>query len=366
MVLLDGTQLVIKNTFIDAVEDEDDDDTPPDRSMSDQTHLRSKCLQRLEHSLQQPQPITEEKSTVSGDDTEEEEDEDDADDGLLQRTHGVVIPAYGSSTPPPVEGGLAQPYGEDMSSGPWEYVAYPMMTAPMEFFQMSGPMGTYGLEEGYCIDELDTTAWYACTPELPQLGQDLPWGVQHTFHQEVEDMGAVAEGHRQFTKVGYEGRLSLVSESEVHHAEGGIQRYLVQFSDGELSRADGVGFVFCNRLPCAKNIQRIVSIFVNQLGRICMRILNEIVRASAQVKALRTGDWVEMAIDLEEQTVVFNVWPSSETGWPDPSQPCSTATFPYGRRLRRLNKAHHRAFDLSAGHLACVVKNVGVTITLGS
>merc|ERR1712190_2803 len=109
-------------------------------------------------------------------------------------------------------------------------------------------------------------------------------GFLHSFHQETLDMGQVNPDFRMFTKVGYEGRLSVVSESQVH--TNGCHRYLVQFTSGELSRADGVGFVFSPRLPCAKNIQRIVSIFVNQSGRICMRVFADIVRASAYVKPL--------------------------------------------------------------------------------
>lgn len=214
------------------------------------------------------------------------------------------------------------------------------------------------------FEDVDYRSWSPPPADLPPLGQQPPWGTRHRFHREVEDMGSVEEDYRRFTKRGFVGRLSLVSEAKVHH--GGQHRYLVQFKEGELSRADGVGFVFSNRLPCAKNIQKIVSIFVNQRGRICMRILNEIVRASAQVKALQIGDWVEMAVDLDQQSVVFNVWPSGPSGWPDPSKKLSTATFPYGQRLRRLNKTHHRTFNLSAGHLACVVKNINVSINLGS
>merc|ERR1719181_1233315 len=119
-------------------------------------------------------------------------------------------------------------------------------------------------------------------------------------------MGTVSQDFRTFSKVGYEGRLSVVSESRVH--ADGVQRFLVQFSSGDLSRADGVGFVFSPRLPCAKNIQRIVSIFVNQRGQICMRLFAEIIRASAYVKPLDIGDWVEMAIDLENKVATFNVW----------------------------------------------------------
>ncbi|CAE8621811.1 unnamed protein product, partial [Polarella glacialis] len=137
--------------------------------------------------------------------------------------------------------------------------------------------------------------------------------------------------------VGYEGRLSVVSESRVHN--DGIQRYLVQFTAGELSRADGVGFVFSQRLPCAKNIQRIVSIFVNQRGRICMRVFADIIRASAYTKPLEIGDWVEMAVDLQKQVVTFNIWSRTPSGWPPTSgKPASTAEFVFGNKLGKLNQ----------------------------
>lgn len=192
-------------------------------------------------------------------------------------------------------------------------------------------------------------------------------------------MGMASLDFRQFAKMGYEGRLSVVSEREVHTE--GVHRYLVQFTSGELSRADGVGFVFSPRLPCAKNIQRIVSIFVNQRGRICMRVFADIVRASAYVKALELGDWVEMVIDLEERVATFNIWPRTPTGWPATSgQPASTAVFPYGQRLGRsgylgqeggkkkgaADKVPSKAVKLNAGHMAVVVKNIGVTVSLAS
>ena len=66
-------------------------------------------------------------------------------------------------------------------------------------------------------------------------------------------------------------------------------------------------------MPCAKNIQKIatwsrlissemriqVSVFVNQRGRICMRVFGDILKAKKHVRALQVGDWIEMIIDLE-------------------------------------------------------------------
>jgi len=199
----------------------------------------------------------------------------------------------------------------------------------------------------------------------PALGFGLPVGALHRFHEEACNMGQVSPDFRSFTKLGYEGRLSVVAESQIHL--DGVHRYLVQFTSGELSVADGVGFMFSPHLPCTKNIQKIVSIFVNQRGRICMRVFSEIIRASAHVKPLELGDWVDMTIDLNRKLVNFNIWARTPSGLPPTSgRPASTAEFPFGNRLHRLKQVGLKSVELNVGHLACVVKNVGVTVVLGS
>lgn len=324
----------------------------------------------------------------------------------LTRTHSVAYPAYGAAGLPGLAPGtgmgcqemqrLLDCSGHDGIGGADAYGATYESTIPGMPWGFAAP---YGMFDGWGMypvqhqlqeqqlqeqhDGQEESAPSAWPPAPPPLGTGPPVGVLHAFHPETRDMGVVAPDFRQFSKVGYEGRLSVVSEREVH--TDGVQRYLVQFTAGELSRADGVGFVFSPRLPCAKNIQRIVSIFVNQRGRICMRVFADIVRASAYVKPLELGDWVEMAIDLEERIATFNIWPRSPTGWPVlTGRPTSTAVFPYGLRLGRLNQdtgqggrrskgsggapvqASHKAVKLNVGHLACVVKNVGVMVTLAS
>merc|ERR1719454_584295 len=133
--------------------------------------------------------------------------------------------------------------------------------------------------------------------------QNLPYGPplgnRHRFHDETASMGLVSSDLREFTKTEFEGRLSLVTENEVHTR--GVVKYCLQFSEGELSCADGLGFVFSQTLPCPKNIQRIVSIFVNRAGRICFRSRNEVKRSEINVKRLELGDWVGVSIDMEEQ-----------------------------------------------------------------
>jgi hypothetical protein len=187
-----------------------------------------------------------------------------------------------------------------------------------------------------------------------------PFGMEHSFHSEVTSFGQCSPDLRCFTKGGdFEGRLSVLSGSQVQH--GGVQRYLMQFSAGQLSKADGVGFVFASRVPCAKNIQKIVSVFVNQRGRICMRVFGDILRAKKHLRTLRIGDWVEMIIDLERGVATFKVWANDFASEPD-----SIAEFHYGQRLSQANQASAKPVKLNVGHFACVVQNVGVTMTMGS
>mmetsp|Transcript_31257 Transcript_31257/g.57188 ORF Transcript_31257/g.57188 Transcript_31257/m.57188 type:complete len:476 (-) Transcript_31257:71-1498(-) len=200
-----------------------------------------------------------------------------------------------------------------------------------------------------------------------EIAADVPpVGTLHRFHKESTGFGTVSEDFRVFTKSHtYEGRLSVLSESEVHR--GGIHRYLVQFTSGELTKADGVGFVFAPRLPCTKNVQKIVSVFVNQSGRICMRVFGEIIKAQAHVTALELGDWIEVAVDLNNSVATFNIWPPDPLAfWVPQSQPCSSAVFHYGKKLAQANRAATNPVKLDMGHFACVVQNVGVTVTIGS
>ena len=87
-------------------------------------------------------------------------------------------------------------------------------------------------------------------------------------------MGDLSPDSKHFVKnKGYHGLLSTVSENFIR--TGGVHRYSIKFTAPEgteknaygLSLADGFGFVFNDRLPCTKNIQRINSVFVNRRGQ---------------------------------------------------------------------------------------------------
>mmetsp|Transcript_87685 Transcript_87685/g.151956 ORF Transcript_87685/g.151956 Transcript_87685/m.151956 type:complete len:439 (+) Transcript_87685:56-1372(+) len=182
-----------------------------------------------------------------------------------------------------------------------------------------------------------------------------PWfGNLHAFHEECDSMGGVSEDMRVFTKVSFEGRLSLLSEA--HILQGGEQMYLLRFSGGVISKADGVGFVFTNRLPCPKNIQKITSIFVNQRGQICLRVKSELVKFSVSLKPLDLGDVIGLSINLQEQRACFLVWPAD-------GGPASTAEFSFGDALNAC-KEKTVLNSVSKGCFACIVKNVGVSVEM--
>lgn len=183
------------------------------------------------------------------------------------------------------------------------------------------------------------------------------FGKLHHFHVETRGTGELSGDCRTFTKKEYQGRLSVITEAEVHSS--GVTRHVVQFTSGELSAADGVGFVFSRTLPCPKNIKRITSIFVNRSGRICLRGGSDVVRSNTSVSKLKVGDWIEMIVDLHKTVATFTVWPANG------ASPTS-AVFAFGSALVDLNIQVARAGQPLCGYLACVVQNLGVTTALCS
>lgn len=188
------------------------------------------------------------------------------------------------------------------------------------------------------------------------LGRGPVFGTQHRFHQKNTSMGVLSPDARSFTKSSNKGRLSIVCENRVHFS--GVVRYAVQFTEGELCSADGVGFILSSDLPCTKNIQKIVSVFANRTGRICVRVHEDVKRCHQRVKCLELGDWLEVISDLEQQKVTFVVWAQ------DGSAPTS-ATISFGDVLE---KARGRANvpRSACGYLAVVMKHLGVSVNLAS
>ncbi|CAJ1400949.1 unnamed protein product [Effrenium voratum] len=184
-----------------------------------------------------------------------------------------------------------------------------------------------------------------------------PSGKSHRFHQKNSSMGILSSDARTFTKRYNKGRLSIICENKVHFH--GSVRYAVRFTEGELCSADGVGFILSSDLPCTRNIQKIVSIFANRTGRICVRVHEEVERCQQRVKCLEIGDWLEVGADLVNQTVSFTVWPQ------DGSAP-SFATVSFKDILKQARGKVNGLPRNPCGFLAVVVKHVGVSVNFGS
>lgn len=329
----------VKNTFIEVdVERTDSDQFIPDRTRSDPSGSRFPLPGLPKKLVPRVSAVPEEQLTAAA-----ESDSDDCGEDLSER---LVTYDHFSASQQPLQG------------YPGPQVPMPEMGMPM-----MAPIMVGMPQMGSC---LDYSTWPDQSQAPQEEGQAPPFGMLHSFHKEVRGFGLASNDLRQFTKgQDYEGRLSVISGSEVQR--GGVQRYLMQFSYGELTKADGIGFVFASRVPCAKNIQKIVSVFVNQRGRICMRVFGDILKAKKHVRALQVGDWIEMVIDLENSIATFKVWPYEmvANGFM-PSEPESTAEFHYGKRLAQAQQLASKPVKLNVGHFACVIQNVGVTVTMGS
>ncbi|CAK0874728.1 unnamed protein product, partial [Prorocentrum cordatum] len=333
----DGLQRVtVKNTFVHV-------DGPLRRADSDEPILRTQSApsgpSRVPTSPRRDSrevAIAEEEEKEGEDEGEDEQDEEEVqggcdDDAPLQST--LTYDPFAAFSPTAAGGDpLGMPPMGTSSSSHDAVMWNPFGMAPYPGY--GSPPWDYGMSLGE-------------EAEIP------PVGVLHCFHTESHGFGTVSPDLRQFRKgVGYEGRLSVLSEAQVHR--GGRHRYLLQFTHGPLGKADGVGFVFASRLPCTKNIQKIVSVFLKQGGQIAMRIFGEIVRASGHVRPIAVGDWIEMDVDLDKSLACFKIWPCDLAGMLIPGKPDSTAEFNFAKKL---SKALSKPVDLTLGHFACVIQD---------
>jgi len=190
-------------------------------------------------------------------------------------------------------------------------------------------------------------------PEVPPIS---PLPGASCFHMKTAQLGQLSPDRRSFTKTKSKGRLSIASTDRLYNC--GVARYCVQFVSGELSNADGVGIVFSSQLPCPQNIQRIISIFANRTGRICMRADADVERSHVNIKAMELGDWLEVVCDFDHRKVTFSVWPADGGN-------VSSATVDFSGASDRFRRLSAQVPSCAAGYLAVVLKHPGLTVTLG-
>eukprot|EP00927_Polykrikos_kofoidii_P025756 TRINITY_DN2307_c0_g1_i1.p1 TRINITY_DN2307_c0_g1~~TRINITY_DN2307_c0_g1_i1.p1 ORF type:complete len:595 (-),score=115.08 TRINITY_DN2307_c0_g1_i1:183-1862(-) len=206
-------------------------------------------------------------------------------------------------------------------------------------------------------------AWQAMSSSPTPMPAGVLGDRLHRFHREAASFCTTSSDMRTFAKGSrYQGRLSTVTEAEVHR--GGVHRYHVEITGGKISRADGIGFVFSPRLPCTKDIQKIVSVYLNHHGESGMRLYGETQTFRHRVPRLRVGDVVEMEIDLDARVVQFGVWRLGDDVEQTRPRPMSCPELAYGRIIDDFVRTTGRPVDGTVGHLACVVKNVGASMSL--
>ncbi|CAK9087184.1 Hypothetical protein SCF082_LOCUS41210 [Durusdinium trenchii] len=111
-----------------------------------------------------------------------------------------------------------------------------------------------------------------------------------------------------------------------------------------------------------------------------MRVFGDILKAKKHVRALQVGDWIEMVIDLESLERDSHAHGSSRIAFWSfcivkiqclrvkvasgyMTEPESVAEFHYGKRLAQAQQLSAKPVKLNVGHFACVIQNVGVTVT---
>lgn len=208
-----------------------------------------------------------------------------------------------------------------------------------------------------CQEEETAYAGYAGYADSDSLFELDRW-VDRNFNSSRHGFLARGKGEvfsedcRSFTKKQRGHRLSLVSENQVHLQ--GSERYIIAFTAGELSRADGVGIIFSLRLPRSSDIQKIISVFLNRTGRICSRINQRVTRIASSLPQIEVGDILEVVNNLDMNSLKFTVWTKAGHEF--------TASISYSEVAIAMGFEGRPV----PGHLAVVVKNPGVSVSLFS
>jgi hypothetical protein len=262
---MDPTNVLIKNTFIQVDDKADDDSTGCDlpRAVSDQSHVRK--------AFEKPVPIVPVFPPI----IESAHDSLSDRSSSIQRLDSEELERLRTLSRPNVD----------------NRIVFGLPGSGMSFLAPTPQNHSFVPPANSIVH---------AHPDLPPIGD-------HRWHDESSSMGTLTVGMKEFTKVEYDGRLSMVTESLVHRE--GTQRYLVYITEGPVSVADGFGFVFSSTLPCKKNIQKIDSIFLNRKGRICSRSGNELeILNSSSIGMIEVGSIVEIIVNLDTLEASFALY----------------------------------------------------------
>ncbi|KFG49408.1 hypothetical protein TGFOU_208510 [Toxoplasma gondii FOU] len=135
------------------------------------------------------------------------------------------------------------------------------------------------------------------------------------WHADAAKVGLLSNNGRRFWKKRKAGMISLVYENALRSSH--VHAYRYDILQGNVSAADGAGFVFANRVPCGKNIQTLWSVFVNRQGTLCKRMGQNLVRLPPPgLKPLEAGTSVYLLVDLDCKVAVFQMRTAAGTETP--------------------------------------------------
>lgn len=141
-----------------------------------------------------------------------------------------------------------------------------------------------------------------------------PLRILPQWHASASAAGTISEDGHIFTKfhAGPQKKIkgmmlsSLCILFEDRLRVGGVHRYRYTILDGSTGSADGVGFVFDNKVR-RTNIQRMRSVFLNRRGQICIRNMDHIEKTPNYLPKLSRGSCVHLTIDLERAFAHFEM-----------------------------------------------------------
>ncbi|EEA07987.1 uncharacterized protein CMU_031280 [Cryptosporidium muris RN66] len=169
----------------------------------------------------------------------------------------------------------------------------------------------YSSDECYCtcnIEYCETclgTSLYNPQPQWPTWWTHKKQCIP-LWHRDSDKVGFLSKKGKIFHKQRKGGAISLVYERVLR--DRGIHGYKYKILEGTITAADGIGFVFADKLPYSKNVQHIWSIFVNRIGQVCYREAENVVKVdTTSLLPLKVGMEVTMVVNLNRYTAFFQM-----------------------------------------------------------
>jgi hypothetical protein len=165
----------------------------------------------------------------------------------------------------------------------------------------------------------DETDSFAANSLPSQLAHDIGERKQSCrWHETLKSIGIVSCDGHVFTKVagadqikintaGIPTKLSTICMIFDDRLRcGGLHEYCYTILEGEVGAADGVGFIFDNKLK-RNNIQKTRAIFLNRRGQVCFRDRSHVQKFDVQLPSISVGMSINFVVDLNNAYAYFEL-----------------------------------------------------------